>query len=139
MSRTSDPFLGTWVLNPDLSQFDPNHRPSRAQMSWEVDADGNYVMKAEGTNAKGEPVTERPQRFVPDGRPYPVPDFPGLTTVSTRPDSRTIRCEARREDGSIAGQGTYALSTDGRLLTATTAGYDTQLREFRQQTVWVRA
>jgi hypothetical protein len=133
-----DPFVGTWKLNPARSQFDPNHGPSEGTMSWELDAAGFYVMRAEGVNAKAEKVSERPQKMIPDGRPHPIPDFPGLTTVTSRPDTRTIRAEARREDGSIAGEGTYVVSEDGASLTATAAGFDTQLRRFETRTVWER-
>jgi hypothetical protein len=133
-----DPFIGTWTLNPAKSQFDANHRPSSATMRFERDSDGAYVMNAEGTNDKGEAVVERPQRLVPDGQPYPVPDFPGLRTVTSRPQPNVIRAEVRREDGTIAGEGSYAVTDDGRSLSATTAGFDTQLRRFEMRTVWDR-
>lgn len=134
----TDPFTGTWELNPAASKFDPNHRPSQGTMRLERAPDGGYVLTAEGLNAKGEPVRERPQTFVPDGKAYPLPDFPGLTTVASQPDARTLRVEARREDGSVAGEGTYVVSADGRSLTATTAGFDTQLRRFETMTSWDR-
>lgn len=95
-------------------------------------------MKAEGTNAKGEKVAERPATFIPDGNAYPIPGLPGLTAVSTRLDPNTIRGEARREDGSVVGGGTYVVSADGKTLTATNTGIDTQLRQFTQRTVWDR-
>ena len=95
-------------------------------------------MRAEGLNAKGEKVAERPQRMIPDDRPYPVPDFPGLTAVSTRPEPRTLQTEVRREDGSVAGEGTFVVSPDGKTLAATNSGFDSQLRQFRQYTVWER-
>jgi len=41
------PFDGTWKLNPEKSQFDPNHRPQNATMRWERTSDG-YAMTAEG-------------------------------------------------------------------------------------------
>jgi hypothetical protein len=134
----TDPFIGTWTLNPAKSTFDPNHRPAAATMRWDLEADGAYLMTAEGVNAKQEPVSERAQRFVADGRPVPVPDFPGLVAITTRPDARTIRAEVRREDGSIAGGGTYVVDDDGATMTATTAGFDSQLRRFEQRTVWDR-
>src|SRR5687767_15072096 len=123
-----DPFIGTWKLNPGNSAFDPNHQPTEGKMTWELEADGSYSLTAEGANAKGEKVVERPQRMVPDGRGYPIAGFPGLSTVTTRIDSNALRVEARREDGSIAGEGTYAVSADGQSMTAATAGFDTQLR-----------
>src|SRR5262245_19996613 len=96
-----DPFVGTWKLNCDKSEFDANHRPTAGTMQLEREADGAYTLVAEGRNAKGEPVTERPQRLVPDGRPYPVPGFPGLNAVTTVPEPRTLKAEVRREDGTI--------------------------------------
>ena len=133
-----DPFVGTWKLNPGRSHFDPNHRPTEATMQWELRADGSYDMRASGTSQKGEPVTERPQRLIPDGQPYPVPDFPGLSAVTSRPDANTIHGMAKREDGSIVGEGQYVVSADGASMSATTTGFDTQLRRFETRTEWDR-
>lgn len=133
-----DPFVGTWKLNPGRSNFDPNHRPTDGTMEWELKADGSYEMRASGISAKGERVTERPQRFIPDGKPYPVPDFPGLSAIATRLDERTIRGVAQREDGTLAGEGTFVVSADGKSLSATAAGFDTQLRRFETRTEWDR-
>jgi hypothetical protein len=134
----SDPFVGTWTLNPIRSAFDPNHMPSQATMTWELDADGTYLLRAAGLDAKGKRCEEQPQRLRPDGAAYPVDGFPGLTSVTTRPNPNTIRAEAKREDGSVAGEGKYAVADDGQTMTATTKGFDSQLRPFTQQTVWDR-
>jgi hypothetical protein len=134
----TDLFVGTWKLNPGKSHYDENHRPSEGTMHFRVAPGGGYLMLAEGRNAKGEQVAEAPQTLIPDGRPYPVPGFPGLTTVTTRSQPHTIEAEVRREDGSIVGHGSYVLSDDGASMTATTAGYDTQLRRFEMKTVWDR-
>jgi hypothetical protein len=134
-----DPFIGTWKLNPGRSQFDVNHRPTEATMRWRLEGDGGYLLEAEGKDARGQQASEKPQRLVPDGRGYPVPDFPGLQTVTTRPQPNMLRAEVRREDGSIAGEGTYVVAEDGASMTASTAGFDTQLRRFEMRTVWERA
>ena len=63
-----DPFVGTWKLNPEKSEFDANHRPAAGTMVFELDAEGHYLMKAVGEKANGETVTERPQRIIPDGK-----------------------------------------------------------------------
>ena len=133
-----DPFVGTWKLNVERSEFDANHRPTAGTMVFELDAQGHYVMTAEGRNEKGEKVAERPTRFIPDGKEYPIADFPGLKNVHTRPDPNTIADEARREDGSVVGGGTYIVSADGKSLTATTSGWDSQLRQFKLRTMWDR-
>lgn len=133
-----DPFVGTWRLNPGSSTFDPNHRPREGTMRWQLDADGHYLLTAEGTNEKGEKCTERPQRFIPDGEAHPVPDFPGLSLVTSRLAPNTIEGRCRREDGSLVGEASYIVSADGKTITAVTAGFDTQLRRFEQRTVWER-
>lgn len=135
----SDPFVGTWTLNQGRSAFDPNHQPRQATMRWELDPDGSYLLVAEGVDAKGNRCEEKPQRMRPDGVAYPVDGFPGLMSVTTRPTPNTIRAEAKREDGSLAGEGTYAVADDRRTMTATTKGLDSQLRPFTQQTVWDRS
>jgi hypothetical protein len=133
-----DPFVGTWKLNVEKSEFDADHRPGAGTMVFELVAEGHYRMTAEGLNTKGEKVVERPQTIIPDGEAYPVPDFPGLKAVATWPDRNTITAEARREDGSVVGGGTYVVSVDGKSLTATNFGWDSQLRQFKQSTVWDR-
>lgn len=133
-----DPFVGTWKLNPAQSEFGPNHRPTAGTMVFERTAEGHYLMKAEGLDAKGEKVAERPQTLIPDGQLHPIPGFPGLSAVATRPDPNTLTGEARREDGSVVGGGTFVVSPDGKTLTATNFGYDSQLRQFKQRTQWDR-
>jgi hypothetical protein len=135
----SDPFVGTWALNPGRSAFDPNHKPSEATMTWKLESDGTYLLLAAGVGARGERCEEKPQRLRPDGVGYPVEGFPGLLSVTTRPNQNTIRAEAKREDGSLAGEGTYAVAADEQTMTATTKGFDSQLRPFTQTTVWDRA
>src|SRR5262249_24089231 len=99
---------------------------------------GHYLMRAEGIDERGEKCAERPVKLIPDGASHAVPDFPGLTASTTLTDQDTITSEVRREDGSVVGGGTYTGSEDGASLTVTTFGYDSQLRQFRQRTVWER-
>ena len=134
----NDLFGGAWTLNTAESTFDPNHRPTEARMTWRLDEDGSYLLLAEGVDAKGTRAAEKPQRLFPDGKPYAVDNLPGLTSVTTRPSPNTIRAEARREDGSLAGEGTYIVAADGKTMTATTSGFDSQLRQFTMRTVWDR-
>lgn len=102
----------------------------------ELDAEGFYAQAAEGIDEKGEKCAERPTRFIPDGKEYPIPEFPGLKCVTTRPEPNTMTTEARREDGSVVGGGTTIVSADGKSKTVTNFGYDSQLRQFKQTTVW---
>jgi hypothetical protein len=134
----NDPFVGTWTLNVARSRFDANHQPPNGTMTFDREADGSYLLRAHMTKPNGEVVAERPQRLLPDGKPYPVPELYGLTAVVSQPNARTLVAKATREDGSVVGEGEYVVSADGRTLTATTAGFDTQLRQFKIQTSWDR-
>ena len=135
--QNPDPFLGTWTLNIEKSRFDANHNPRGGTMVFEAKEDG-YVMRAEGVAADGRTVAERPQRFVLDGRPHPLPDFPELMAVATRPTPNALHGEVRRPDGSIVGEGDFVVSADGSSMTATTTGFDSQLRRFQVSTAWDR-
>ena len=107
-------------------------------MVCELQPDGCYLMQAEGFDSKGQKVAERPQRLYPDGKERPVPDFHGLFAVSTRLNPNTLQAKVRREDGSIVGEGLFEVSSDGKSLTSTNSGFDTQLRQFKVRTVWDR-
>jgi hypothetical protein len=133
-----DLLLGAWKLNVEKSEFDPNHRPREAIMAFEIVEEGHFLLKAEGVSEQGASVEERPVHIIPDGKEHPVPEFPGLMAVASRPDPRTLSTEVRRENGLVVGGGSYVVSSDGKSLFATTFGYDTQLRQFRQKTVWDR-
>ena len=95
-----DPFVGTWKLNTEKSDFDANHRPRAGTMVFTLDEEGYYLQTAEGIGEKGEKVAERPQRFLADGKEHPIPNLPGLKGVAAKPDPYTLIREARREDGS---------------------------------------
>lgn len=133
-----DPFIGTWTLNVERSQFDANHRPQSGRIVLELDQEGYYVQQSEGVNEKGERVAERPQRYITDGQEHPIPGLPGLSYRASRVDANTLTVEARREDGSNVGGATKVVSGDGKSMTIDNFGYDTQLRQFKMRTVWDR-
>lgn len=135
MTSQPDPFTGTWKMNPQRSKFNSNHRPSEATMRFEREAEG-YLMRAEGI-CEGKRVEEQPQRFILDGKEHPVPGAPGVTAVSTRPDPSTIQATAR-SGGRVLGEGSYVVSADGGMLTATVRGIDAQQRPFQTTVVWDR-
>jgi len=139
MSKTqkSDAFVGKWTLNIGKSRFDASHKPRGGTMVFEAQEDG-YVMRAEGVAPDGRTIVERPQRFVLDGQPRPLTDFPELLEVASRLTPNALHSEARRPDGSVVGEGDYVVSPDGMSMTATTTGFDSQLRRFQISTVWDR-
>ena len=135
MPNQPDVFSGIWRMNPQKSEFDPNHRPTQGTLRFERES-GGYLMRAEGT-CDGKRVEEQPQRFLLDGKPHPVPGAPGVIGISSLPDPHTLRAEARIGD-RVVGEGTYVVSADGSTLTATVRGMDTQQRAFQTTVVWDR-
>lgn len=133
-----DPFVGTWKLNVEKSEFDAHHRPKAATLVFALDAEGYYVKTAEGINEKGEKIAERPERFTPDGKAHPLPNLPGLKYLVTRTDPNAMTGEVTREDGSVVGGSTTAVSADGQSMTVDNSGYDSQLRQFKVRTAWDR-
>lgn len=135
MPNEQDPFSGTWKMNPQKSDFDPNHQPLEATMRFERESEG-YLMRAEGV-CDGKRVEEQPQRFILDGKERPVPGAPDVTAVSTRPDQNTIRVAGRSGDRTV-GEASYVVSADGATLTATVRGIDAKQRPFQTTVVWDR-
>jgi hypothetical protein len=131
-----DPFVGTWTLNLEKSELDSNYVAKAGTVVFEADPEGGYLMKAEGVNQAGERVAEQPQRFILDGNERPVPHAPGVIAVARLLDPHTISGEARL-NGQIVGQATYAVSDDGRTLTATATGQGTK-GPFRTRAVFDR-
>ena len=76
--------------------------------------------------------------LIADGREYPVPNLPGLVSITTLANPNTLTTQVRRQDSSVVGGGTYAVSANGSSMTVTNFGYDTQFREFKQSTMWDR-
>src|SRR5215472_9517898 len=51
-THMQDALIGTWKLNPDKSEFDPNHRPLAGTMVLEMTPEGHYALTAEGVTEK---------------------------------------------------------------------------------------
>ena len=133
MTRSDDPFTGTWTLNREKSSFDPNHSPMAAQMRWERTIDV-YQMRAEGQKEDGQVVVDQ-ATFILDGRERPVAAAPGFTICCEQPDPNTLRTFGRK-DGKVVGEGLYAVSEDRMTMKATVRGFDTQHRPFQTMRVW---
>ena len=107
-------------------------------MVFELESEGHYVMRAEGVNGEGQKIAEKPQHFIIDGQERPLPEFPQLIVVATRPEANTLHAKVTRPDGSTVGESLMVVSPDGRALSATSSGVDAQLRTFKQSTIWER-
>ena len=119
-SSQGDPELGTWVLNPVKSTYDPGPPFKRQIRTVEKAGDGqrlrNETETADGTHA----VVGYTAEF--DGRDYPVTGSPyGDTVVLERLDSHTVKAMVKK-GGKLVLTDTRVVSNDGKALTITQIG-----------------
>ena len=131
-----DPFDGAWKLNPEKSNFDPNHRTSSATMRWECTSDG-YTMTAEGIAGDGSVAREKPATFVPDGKDHEIPGVPGFTAAVSRLSPNVLEVESKNV-GGIVGKASYVVSEDGETLTTSVSSIDARQHPFKTMLVWER-
>lgn len=117
MSDPIAPFLGTWVLDVDASDFEQGDPPQAGSCKIEAE-DAHLVFHLLGLDAKGE-TTEAEFRAAPDGRPKKL-DESGLVDAMVlylRPDGALVS-EARR-GGAALMSAVRKISEDEQTMTIT--------------------
>ena len=131
-----DAFTGYWVANLSKSQRHSNHQFESASMTFEVTGDV-VSFTYEGVNATGKHESSR-MVLHPDGVEHPLsPEAPGVMILSKWVGTHRIDTQATK-DGNVLGRGSYEVSSDGTLLTATVAGVDASGSSFEQVIVFDR-
>ena len=68
-----NPFVGTWVLKVEKSEFDANHHPRAGTMIIEFDAEGYYLQTAASTKkAKNAPKGRCDLSRMAKNIPFPI-------------------------------------------------------------------
>jgi hypothetical protein len=129
-AQQTDPWIGTWKLNVEKSKADPGPLPKSQTLRIEPAADGAQKHTGDGVNAEGQPThTERVAKY--DGVDVPVvvqPPPPGKATNSfKRLDERSFEVTNKR-DGKVTTTIRVVISADGKTMTQTGTGTDTQGR-----------
>jgi hypothetical protein len=131
-----NPFLGTWVANLEKSHRHANHQFQSATLTFEVDGDVVSLTHA-GVNKAGKHESGT-TILRADGIEREVsPHAPGVVAVTKWVGTHALAMEARKE-GRAVGTATYAISEDGRTLTATVGGVDAAGKSFDQVIVFDR-
>ena len=131
-----NPFAGTWIANIEKSRRHANHQFQSATLTFQIAGDAVSMTHAgvnmSGKNESGTTV------LIPDGQEHPMsPQAPDVVTATRWIGTHVLESEARK-DGHSLGKGTYAISEDGRTLTATVAGTDAAGAPFEQVIVFDR-
>ena len=129
------PLVGVWVANIEKSSRHANHQFKSATLT--LDVVGDVVsLKHAGVNMSGKEESGTTELRA-DGEAHPLPQAPGVTVITKWAGSHTLETEAWK-DGQSAGRGVYAVSADGKTLTATVGGTDSAGKRFEQVIVFDR-
>ena len=130
-----NPLVGTWVANVEKSHRHANHQFQSAMLGIEVSGDV-VTLTHGGVNMSGKHESGTTVLHA-DGQEHPIPQAPGVGVVTRWVGTHAVESEAWK-DGRPAGKGTYAVSEDGRTLTATVEGTDAAGKPFEQVIVFDR-
>jgi hypothetical protein len=129
----SDPFLGTWKMNPSKSKYSPGPAPKSATMSYTQD--GDWIVGKNDTVGADDVATTTTNRYKRDGKEYPFQSPTGTGTIVVKAiDANTAQATIK------VGTSTMTLRTvvskDGKSFTRTTKGTDAQGRQVANLAVY---
>ena len=129
-------FPGTWVANLEKSHRHANHQFHSATLTFDVSGDVVSLTHA-GVNMSGKHESGTTVLHA-DGVERPVsPQAPGVFVKTNWIGTDVLATEATK-DGQSVGKATYAVSDEGKTLTATVAGIDASGKPFEQVIVFDR-
>ena len=130
-------FLGTWIADLEKSRRHTNHQFQSATLTFEASGDAVSLTHA-GVNMAGKAESGTTVLHT-DGHEHPVSSqAPGVVAVTKWLGPRVLSTEARK-DGRAIGSATYAVSEDGKTLTASVRGVDAAGKSFDQVIVFDRS
>ena len=131
-----NPLAGTWNANLEKSRRHANHQFASATMTFEV-TPAQVAMSYSGVNAAGKQESSA-LMFYPDGKEHEIsPQAPGVMMICNWAGTHRLETEARKGD-TVLGRGSYEVSADGQVLTATVSGVDASGAAFEQVIVFDR-
>jgi hypothetical protein len=138
-AQTSDPRVGTWKLNVAKSKYSPGPAPQSLTVKVEPSGQGGEKVTAEFVNADGTRTTVQYAETNFDGKDYPLTGSQfGADTVSLkRIDTHTTE-RTDKKGGKVVQTLRRVVSKDGKTMTVTTKGTDTQGRAMNNVAVFER-
>jgi hypothetical protein len=118
----SDPFAGTWQLNPAKSEYNIGRPPKAITLNVQGEGQNRKATLA-GFDAAGN-TFRWVIMFIHDSQPHPAMGAPRFdSTVYTPVDDHTVGWTITK-GGQFVQTGTDTVSHDGRTFTITAAGFD---------------
>ena len=132
----TDPQLGTWVLDPARSSYDPGPAP-RSQTVIYTQIGRGVRVTGQGLTADGKPIrTEFSYSF--DGREHPARGFADWTSLKAEQINANTIQYTRFLKGDEVQTVTRTISSDGRTATVRVKGIDAQDRKVDNTQIYTK-
>lgn len=128
-AQSSDPVVGTWVLNVAKSTYSPGPAPRSLTRTYTAAGNG-YTFVAKGIDAEGNPISTEFTALY-DGKYYPSLGNPIADSIMVkRIDANTVEA-TQTKAGKVVIRTTRVVSKDGKTLTSTATGTDAAGKAFK--------
>jgi hypothetical protein len=125
-AQSPDPWIGTWKVDLAKSTYSPGPKPTVAAMVKMAPATGGFTTTVDAGNPQGQPThTETVGTFDNKDNPVKGAPAPNTTTAYKRIDGRTFEA-MQKVDGKATMTTRVLISADGKTLTATQTGKNTE-------------
>ena len=132
--KQTDPFFGTWKLDPTQSDYEFGLPPQSGLYHIEPEGTG-LTFTAEWITPEGQPA-----RVVyhvgPDGQDHPSGHPTAADTIATTHLSPRQLDTAAKKDGRIVNLATRVLSPDGQTMTVTQSGTTPEGQPYRNIAIY---
>jgi hypothetical protein len=118
----SDPLVGTWVMNPAKSKFNPGPAPKSITVTYEPAAKGLHVVSVLVTQDGTSSTSEYTAAY--DGKDYPITGVPQVESVQLRQIDALTSERIDKRGGQRVQSYTRQVYADGRTLIVTQKGTD---------------
>jgi hypothetical protein len=134
-AQSTDPLVGTWKLNLAKSTFSPGPAPKAVTLRYEAAGQGLKVT-VDSEAATGQTKWEYQAGF--DGKDYPITGNPQADMISMKRLTSTSTEAAFKKGGKATTTSARAVSADGKTLTITTTGTNTEGKKVHDVQVFER-
>ena len=130
----ADNSLGTWKLNIEKSKFSPS-TPVKGLSTTREASDGGIKVTTTGEQAGGTAINSS---YVSkyDGSESPVTGAPYDTISIKQVNANTFSYDAKKKDGKYSVTARSVVSKDGKTMTNTIKGTNTDGKAYRATMVW---
>jgi hypothetical protein len=119
-AQSTDPIIGTWVLNVGKSTFSPGPAPKSESRTYVV-AGKEIKATSTGVGSDGKP-TAGEWMIVNDGRDTPLAGNPDADVLSLKRTDAFSTEFTLKKAGKVVITGTRTISRDGKVMTITSKG-----------------